>query len=359
LIEQQTPMSEIGEKALLRHIRARIPSWGIGLVLGVGDDAACVETGSRTLVTTDVLVEGINFRSEWTPATLLGRRVLTINAADIAAMGGVPRYATISLCLRPDVTFGFVDAFYDGLLERCAELGVSLIGGSLAATSGAVVVDVTLIGDADHCLQRSGALAGDCVAVTGTLGAAAAGLRLLTQGARLGAEGDLVSTGLWTESSGQAVLHCLRAQLDPSPPLAAARSLAEKGFVHAAIDLSDGLSSDLMALCVESNLSAWIDPERLPLDRFAAKLERARGGDALALALHGGDDYQLLVAVPAERMAEAKAEAMMWDVTLTDIGEFQAGESNVSLKLDDTLTHLSCATGDHFRNARRIGQGGR
>ncbi|MBN2369425.1 MAG: thiamine-phosphate kinase [Vicinamibacteria bacterium] len=348
-------MSDIGEKAILRHIRSRIPSWGVGLVLGVGDDAAVVETGPRTLVTTDSLVEGIDFRSEWTPPTLLGRRVLTINASDIAAMGGVPRHATVSLCLRPDVTFGFVDAFYDGLLERCAELGINLIGGNLSATHGSIVIDVTLIGEAHECLLRSGALAGDCVAVTGTLGAAAAGARLLTQGARLNAEGGLSSTGLWTESSSAAVLHCLRANLDPAPPLTVARSLAERGFVHAAIDLSDGLSGDLMALCAESNLSAWIDPERIPLNQHAVNLERARGGDALALALHGGDDYQLLVAVPAEKVEDAVAEAMMWDVKLTCIGGFEAGEPLVSLKMDQTLTALSCVTQDHFKGVKRPG----
>jgi thiamine-monophosphate kinase len=359
LIDYQAPMSEVGEQALLRHIRSRIPAWGAGLVLGVGDDAAIVETGPRTLVTTDALVEGVHFRSEWTPPTLLGRRALTINVADIAAMGGVPRHATVSLCLRPDVTFGFIDSFYDGLLERCAETGINLIGGSLSATNGAIVIDVTLIGDSDQCLRRSGALPGDCVAVTGTLGAAAAGSRLLAQGARLNADGTLASTGLWTESSSTAVLHCLRAHLDPTPPLTLARSLAERGFVHAAIDVSDGLSSDLLALCIESNLSAWIDPERIPLDKHATNLERARGGDALALALHGGEDYQLLIAVPAAKIEEAKAESMMWDVALTCVGEFEAGEPAVSLKLDETLTALSCDAQDHFRAHGRPGKSGR
>ena len=120
-MEPQTPVGEIGERALIRHLRSRIPS-GPGVIVGVGDDAAAVETGPLTLVTSDTLVEGIHFRREWSPPRLLGRKALSVNLSDVAAMAGLARYATVSLCLPPDIPLAFVDGLYDGLLERAAEI---------------------------------------------------------------------------------------------------------------------------------------------------------------------------------------------------------------------------------------------
>src|SRR6185295_19615000 len=138
-MQPQMSVGEIGERALIRHLRSRIPS-GPGVIAGVGDDAAAVETGALTLVTTDVLVEGIHFKREWSPPRLLGRKALSVNLSDIAAMAGLARYATVSLCLPPSVPVGFVDGLYDGLLERAAETGVSLVGGNLCSTEDRIVV---------------------------------------------------------------------------------------------------------------------------------------------------------------------------------------------------------------------------
>src|SRR5688572_16408388 len=185
------------------------------------------------------MVEGVHFRREWAPPRLLGRKALSINLSDIAAMAGVSRHAVVGLCLPADLPVAFVDELYDGLLERAAESNVNIVGGNVSATSGPVVIDITLLGHGgERLLRRSGALPGDLVVVTGSLGAAAAGLRLLVQGARLGPEGELAATGIWTDSSREAVLHCLRAQLDPTPPLALGRALVEEDMAHAAIDLS-------------------------------------------------------------------------------------------------------------------------
>ncbi len=277
MINPETPVGELGERALVKHIRSRIPA-GQGVEIGIGDDAAAVETGPITLVTTDSLVEGVHFLREWAPARLVGRKALTINLSDIAAMAGVPRHATVSLCLPPDVPFGWLDGLYDGLLERSAETGVNIVGGNLSLTTSQIVVDVMLLGQGEKLLRRAGAVPGDLVIVTGALGAAAAGLKLMMQGARLDQDGYLDKTGGWTESSAKAVTHCLRALLDPNPPLAFARALAEQEIVHAAMDLSDGLSGDLRAMCDEGDVSAWVDANALPIDASAASLERARGG---------------------------------------------------------------------------------
>jgi thiamine-monophosphate kinase len=349
VIHPETPVSEIGERGLLRHIRSRIPE-GPGVVIGVGDDAAAVETGPVTLVTTDCLVEGVHFVAEWTPPRLLGRKALSVNLSDIAAMAGVPRHATVSLCLPPSTPLSFVDGLYDGLLERSAETGVSIVGGNVSLSTGMIVVDVALLGLGDRMLRRRGAEAGDTAVVTGTLGAAAEGLRLLAQGARLNAEGVLESLGVWTASAGPALSHCLRAQLDPNPPLAFARALAEHDLVNAAMDVSDGLSGDLRQLCEESDVSAWIDAQSLPVDPYVASIERARGGDATALALHGGEDYQLLFAVAPARLDGLRDVAVIWDIPLTVVGEFAPGPPALLLRKGGTLLPLAIQSHDHFRS---------
>lgn len=342
-------LGEIGEKGLLRHLRGRIPSAVPGVVVGLGDDAAAVETSPFSLVTTDSLVEGVHFLRDAAPPRLLGRKALAVNLSDIGAMGGIARYATVSLCLPPDLALGWVDSLYDGLLERAAEAGVALVGGNVTRGRGSIVVDVTLIGDAGRLLLRSGARPGDRVVVTGTLGAAAAGVRLLAEGARLDEEGELTATGVWTESSAPAVAACLRAQLDPRPPLALARSIAERGLARAGMDLSDGLSLDLVEICSRSGTGAVIDALALPLDPRAAGLERARGGDALALALHGGEDYQLLLAVAPEDLGELSELARVWGVPVTVVGEFVEGEPVVFIRDGAEKRPLVPGGHDHFR----------
>jgi thiamine-monophosphate kinase len=340
-------LAEIGEKALLRHLQGRIPG-AAGVEVGLGDDAAAVETSPFTLVTTDSLVEGVHFHRDAVPPRLLGRKALTVNLSDVAAMGGIARYATVSLCLPPDLTLGFVDSLYDGLLERAAEAGVALVGGNVTR-SREIVVDVTLLGDSGRLLLRSGARAGDRVVVTGRLGAAAEGVRLLAEGARLDEDAELVATGVWTESSAPAVLGCLRAQLDPRPPLALARSIAERGLARAGMDLSDGLSLDLVEICSRSGVGAVVEASAVPIDPRAAGLERARGGDALALALHGGEDYQLLLAVSEQELGEVAELARVWGVEVAAVGEFVSGEPVVSLRDAAGERPLLPGGHDHFR----------
>jgi thiamine-monophosphate kinase len=340
-------LAEVGESALLRHLHGRIPV-APGVAVGVGDDAAAVETGSLTLLTTDSLVEGVHFRRDEAPPRLVGRKSLTVNLSDVAAMGGIGRYATVSLCLPPETTLGWVDALYDGLLERAAEAGVALVGGNV--TRGpAIVVDVCLVGDAGRLLLRTGARPADRVVVTGHLGAAAEGVRLLADGARLDGDGELASRGVWTESSAPAVAGCLRAQLDPRPPLALARSVAERGIARAGMDLSDGLSSDLLELCRRSGVAAVLEAAAVPVDLRAAGLERARGGDALSLALDGGEDYELLLAVDPGAVDEIGELARVWGVEVAVVGEIAEGEPAVRLRDAQGERLLAAGGHDHFR----------
>ncbi len=341
-------LAEAGERALLGHIRARLPA-AAGVRVGAGDDAAAVETGALSLVTTDCLVEGVHFTRDTAPARLVGRKALAVNLSDVAAMGGIGRYATVSLQLPPGLRVSWVDSLYDGLLERAAEAGVAIVGGNLARSRDAIVVDVTLVGDAGRLMLRSGARAGDRVVVTGTLGAAAEGVRLLGEGARLDEDGALVATGLWTESSSAAVLACLRAQLDPRPPFAVARSIAERGLAHASMDLSDGLSTDLLDMCAMSGVGAVVEAALLPVDPKAAGLARAGGGDPLELALHGGEDYQLLLAVAADEVSDLRELARVFGSDVTVIGNFVEGEPAVRLHDAAGERPLAPRGNDHFR----------
>lgn len=345
--DPRTPVGQFGERALLAHLGARVPT-ATGVVVGIGDDAAAVEIGPFALVTTDCLVERVHFRREAAPPRLLGRKALTVNLSDIAAMGGLARYATVSLGLPTEIEVGWVDSLYDGLLERAAEAGVALVGGNLSRVPDAITIDVTLLGDAGRLLLRNGARPGDRVVVTGALGAAAEGLRLLDDGARLDDEGELFATGVWTETSADAVLACLRAQLDPRPPLALARSIGDRGLARAGMDISDGLSSDLPEICRQSGVGAVIDLVDLPVDARAAGLERARGGDALSLGLHGGEDYQLLLAVAPGDVEELGQLARVWGVEVTAIGDFVEGEPELRVRDGAGERPLAPGGHDHF-----------
>jgi thiamine-monophosphate kinase len=157
-----------------------------------------------------------------------------------------------------------------------------------------------------------------------------------------------VAAGSWTGAT-EGLLRCLRAQLDPAPPLAFARALGEHDLVHAAMDLSDGLSGDLASLCEASGVSAWLDPAALPLEPCAAALEKEGGEDAFSLGLHGGEDYQLLLAVPPAAMDALRDVAVVWEVAVTPIGAFAPGPPGMSLRFGDTLRRLRPGAHDHFR----------
>jgi len=337
VLPPHTPVGRIGEKALLRRIRSRIKG-ARGVLVGIGDDAAAVETGALSLITTDSLVEGVHFRRGFGPDALLGRKALSVNLSDIDAMGGVARYATVSLCLPSETPLAFVDGLYDGLIERARETGVQIVGGNLSRTHGAIVVDVALVGQADTIVRRSGARPGHLALVTGTLGAAAMGVLLMEEGK--GRDGGLVAD--------ERERRCIAGQLDPAPPLGFGHAAARAGLAHAAIDLSDGLSGDLLNVCQESGVGAWVDADAVPTDDAARSLAEQRGADPLDLALHGGEDYQLLLAAPAEAVPGLRDLATRSKVALSVIGGFREGEPALSLRTRAGEAPLLPRSHEHF-----------
>jgi thiamine-monophosphate kinase len=278
-------LRSLRERELVASIRQEFAQAKRGLVLGIGDDAAVVRVGrTNILITTDLLIEDIHFTAAIQPPFLLGRKSLNVNLSDIAAMGGLPRFALLGLGIRAGLRRAWVAEFFAGFKAAAEESGVALIGGDISG-SKKVCVSVTIIGEGKHFIRRSGARQGDYIFVSGYLGQAAAGLRLLKKGLRLG------------KNRKADVL--LQAFLDPVPRLALGRTLAAKKYASAMIDTSDGLSVDLLHLCEESRTGAVVHLERLPLSPET----RLFGADPEDLALHGGEDYQLLFTVSPGRLA--------------------------------------------------------
>jgi len=270
------------------------------LVTGIGDDASIIsESGNRDLiVTTDLLVEGIDFYPDSMPAGLLGHKALAVSLSDIAAMGARPCWTFVSIGMpRERWEDQFKDEFFAGYLALADHFGVTLSGGDVSETKSGVVIDSIVLGEVNSgtAIKRSGARPGDQIFVTGTLGGAAAGLKLIALGARL-SEPPAIA-GEPTSSDDHAIHSLLLRQLRPAPRVGWGIVLGEQKLASAMIDLSDGLSSDLNHLCHESDAGATIDAASIPLDEDVKRLCGRRALDPLALALHGGEEFELLFTV--------------------------------------------------------------
>lgn len=280
------------ERKLIERIRRKAGRGrNTALVRGIGDDCAVIRPprGSELLVTTDLSIEDVHFRRKWHPAHSIGHRCLTRGLSDIAAMAGEPLACFLSLGLPPKLPQAWVDDFMRGLLQLARKFKAPLAGGDTSAAEK-IVADILVLGHAPAgaAVLRSGARPGDRIYVTGELGGSAALLKKLYAGKKVSA----------TKSS---------RHFYPIPRLQAARWLREKEIPSAMIDLSDGLSVDLGHICEESEVSAVVYAENIPA---------ARGAD-LQLALHGGEDYELLFTAPAS----TKLPTRIAGVAVTLIGE--------------------------------------
>ena len=271
-------VSELGEFGLIELLSEIVSPMGKGLqiIVGIGDDAAVWHSDdSMLLATTDTLVQGVHFtaRSTWRE---LGWKAIAINLSDIAAMGGIPQYALVSLSLPGDTEVDDITQLYHGLAEAVNQFNMAVVGGNISAAP-LVMVNITVIGQAEThgILTRSAAVPGDLIAVTGYLGSSAAGL-------------EMFSRDLEFDPETKAFLR--NAHLQPQPRVAEGRLLAKKG-VRAAIDISDGLVADLGHLCEASGVGATLEIERIPVH---PKVRAAFPEEYLDFALAGGEDYELL-----------------------------------------------------------------
>ncbi|HMA54699.1 MAG TPA: thiamine-phosphate kinase, partial [Acidobacteriota bacterium] len=268
-------LKHLGERRVISRIRRAFGQKRADILLGIGDDAALVRGPERLLLTTDILVEDEDFRLADHPPRLLGRKALNVNLSDIAAMGGRPLHALVGMALPGDIEESWLRQFMAGFRSAAREAGVALVGGDLSQ-AGKIVISVTVTGDVGSPVARSGAKAGDAIFVSGTLGDAAGGLRLLEKGGIHGVA--------------KPVRPLVRAFLDPAPRLKLGAILGKRKLASAMIDLSDGLSVDLAHICEESGVGAEVEADRIPISPALTRFAR----DPLDMALNGGEDFELL-----------------------------------------------------------------
>ncbi len=304
-------VSELGEFGLIDLLAEMAGGGGDeNLLIGIGDDAAAWRGDASTqLATVDSFIQGVHFPSGLASWKELGWKALAVNLSDIAAMGGLPRYALVSLALPDDTEVDDVTALYTGMLELAEQFGVSIIGGDISRAP-LVAITIAVFGSSQkkQVLRRSSAEVGELVAVTGELGAAVAGLEMLTKKLKFDPE--------ISASFRNAFLH-------PLPRIAEGQLLVEQG-VKTAIDLSDGLVSDLNQICKASRVGARIDVEKVPV---APGVKAHFGERALEMALSGGEDYELLFTARAEVIDRVKQSA---SCPITVVGEILAADKGVT-----------------------------
>ena len=318
-------VSDTGERAVIERIRRRVPPAPLGLLVGIGDDAAVAapDRGALQVLTTDALVEGIHFDRRFSTPADIGYKALAVNVSDVAAMGGAPRFALLSLMLPHQTTIAEVDGLLDGLLELAAETRVTLAGGNITRSPGPLVVDVTVVGSVKprKILTRGGASGGDALFVTGQIGAAAAGLAWLRREA--GDPNDARRAGpVLARPEDPALAECVARHCRPEPRARIGALLGRTRTASACMDLSDGLADAVMQLSCASETGAAIDAAALPLHPAARAWFTSSGEDAVAAAVAGGDDYELLFAVP--RRTRGRLRAVLREargVPITRIGE--------------------------------------
>jgi thiamine-monophosphate kinase len=306
-------VADCGEHALIARIRARVttPSW---VVLGPGDDAAVIEPlrGALEVLTTDAQIDGVHFDRRFVPPDAIGHRALAVNLSDLAAMGGRPRAALLSLALPPSLELAAFDQMLDGLFALAARHGVALIGGNVTSTPGPLVLDVTAIGSVHRrkMLTRSGARPGDDVWVTGTLGDAAAGLRQL-KAAHSGID-DPFSPAVQTRAG---------RYLRPEPRVRAGLLLGRNRAASSCMDLSDGLADGVRQVAEASGVGMTIDATALPITNELREWAARSGEDPVDLALRGGDDFELLFTSRRSQGGRLKAvRRQLGDLPITRIG---------------------------------------
>ncbi len=311
------------ERALIRRIQDRVGRNRL-VARGIGDDCAVLRLPREheALITTDFSLEGVHFRREWQSAECSGHRCLARGLSDIAAMGGEPIAAFLSLAVPSDLPQRWVDRFLGGFSALANKYNVELAGGDTAQSPAGVLADVVVFGSAPRgkALLRAGACPGDRVYVTGKLGLSAAMLEQLRS--RVGKKIDIF----------------------PEPRIAVGKWLRERAIASACIDISDGLSTDLFHLCEESGVGAVIAADAIPISRASPSANR----HALELALHGGEDYELLFTAPKSK----RLPKVIAGVAIASIGEIVRGKPKMQLVLDGTTMPLEAKGWEHFR-ARR------
>ena len=317
----RTEISTIGEFGLIKRLTEQIQLQNPESKYGVGDDAPVLEFGNQqTLVTTDLLMEGVHFDLVYTPLKHLGYKSAIVNFSDIYAMNGTPKQITVSLAVSKRFCIEDLEQFYEGLKLACQVHGVDIVGGDTTSSVTGLAINITCIGTAnkEQIVYRNGAKETDLICVSGDLGAAYMGLQLLEREKAV-FEGQ---TEVNPDFSGKEYL--LERQLKPEARKDIIEALAKEGiYPTAMMDISDGLSSELMHICTQSHTGCRVYEDRIPIDYQTAVMAEELNMNVTTCALNGGEDYELLFTVPLtdhEKVSSMKGVKVIGHITKPELG---------------------------------------
>jgi thiamine-monophosphate kinase len=331
------PVSPVNENRIIQLLQKFSPKGNPLIKKGIGDDAAVIISGNakeRWVVTTDMLLENIDFRRDWITPGELGYKSLAVNLSDLAAMGAQPRFFTVSLALPSDISEKWILDFYGGLTELSNSKKAWLIGGDLSGSKSGIFMSITALGESrkGKILYRSGGRPGDLLYVTGKLGQSAAGLNLLQNGC--------------IRPRGGPQKEALLSHRKPEPRCETGLWLAQCGFVRCMMDLSDGFSTDLPRMCSESGVGAEIDVSRLPVFSKSSLWNC----NPVDLALNGGEDFELLFAVPKKKALLFEKSYPNKFPKITCVGEMTSASNSLWLHDAGKNRRPMLEQGfDHFR----------
>lgn len=342
----RTEISALGEFGLIKVLTSRFELNQESTLKGAGDDAAVIKLGDTCIVvTTDMLVEGVHFDLMYVPLKHLGYKSVVVNLSDVYAMNAVPRQITVSLAISNRFSVEALEEIYEGIRHACNVYGVDLVGGDTTSSTSGLVISVTAVGEAkkDELVYRNGAKEGDVLCVTGDLGGAFLGLQLLEREKQIFLESPEVQPTLDDQK------YLVGRQLKPEARHDVLETLKEHGIKPTSmIDVSDGLSSDLLHICDQSKVGAKVYEDNVPISEEAYQLAIKFGLDPITCALSGGEDYELLFTVNAE---DAKKLNTEWDITT--IGTITNEAEGVKLITKQENVHDITAQGwDALINAK-------
>ena len=321
-----TEISSLGEFGLIEQITKDFPIKNPSTQVGVGDDCAVLNYGTnpemRTLVTTDVLLEGIHFDLTYTPLRHLGYKAAVVNFSDVYAMNGQPKQITVSLGISKRFTVEHIAELYAGIRLACEQYGVDLVGGDTSASVTGLIISITCIGEGEEgkIVYRYGAADTNLICVTGDLGAAYMGLQLLEREREVGAG----QKDFQPDFSGREYI--LERQLKPEARKDVIAMLKEAGVQPTAMmDVSDGLSSELLHICKQSNVGCRIYEDRIPIDYQTAIMAEEMNMNLVTAAMNGGEDYELLFTVPLtdhDKVVNMKGVRLIGRITKPELGAY-------------------------------------
>ena len=333
-MSKRTEIATLGEFGLIRHLTEKIELKNESTVKGVGDDAAVLDYKEKqVLVTTDLLLEGIHFDLTYVPLKHLGYKSAVVNFSDIYAMNGKPKQITVSLGISKRFSVEELEEFYSGLQLACDIYGVDIVGGDTSASLTGLCISITCIGEGEKekIVTRSGAKDTDLVCVSGDLGAAYMGLQLLEREKRV-FKGEKEFT---PDFAGKEYL--LERQLKPEARKDIIELLDKAGIVPTSMmDISDGLSSELLHISKQSNVGCRIYEDRIPIDYPTAAMAEQFNMNLSTAALNGGEDYELLFTVPLtvhDKVSEMKGVKVIGHITRPELGNYLVGRDGGEVEL--------------------------